>query len=120
MDEVNPQATVGQTTEVAAAQVAAPATAVASVQSDIENMKTAIAQFETAGAKLFPDQFAAMKQKLADMEAEAEAEAEEVEIKAKTVDDSFRTKHGVSIPIFMLIALGLLANGYIVVRLLLQ
>ena len=70
--------------------------AVAPVQSDIDSMKAAIDQFGAAGAKLFPDELAAMKQKLADMEAKAAAEIEEVKEKEATWAEDFRAKHGVS------------------------
>jgi hypothetical protein len=74
------------------------------IQTDIETMKVAIAQFETAGAKLFPDELAAMKQKLADMEAEAETVAKKAETDVKefagklmTIEQTFMQKYGQAI-----------------------
>jgi hypothetical protein len=89
------------------APIAVPTIAETPKQIDIENMKAAIAQFEAVGAKVFPDEFAAMTQKLADMEAKVKTEAEAVLIGAKneiadletkeaTWSENFRTKHGVS------------------------
>ena len=74
------------------------------VQTDIENMKTAIAQFEESGAKYFPDQLTAMKQKLVEMEAAAEVKVQEVETevkgavdKAVTAEQTFLQKYGQAI-----------------------
>jgi molecular chaperone DnaK (HSP70) len=71
------------------------------VQADIDSMKAAIAQFGTAGAKYFPDELAAMQQKLADMEVKAAAKAETIkeEIqqeagKLMTIEQSFAQKYG--------------------------
>jgi hypothetical protein len=85
------------------------------VQTDIEGMKAAIAQFEASGAKAFPDALAMMKQKLSDVEAEAKAAVKEVEGEAEVLEEeeatwaeNFRQEHGVSVPV------ALVVGGYIV------
>jgi hypothetical protein len=97
-------APVTQATPATAPDAEQAAVTATPIQTDIENMKTAIAQFETAGAKVFPDELAAMKQKLADMEAEAEAAVKEVgtdvkEVGAKliTAEQTFVQKYGSAI-----------------------
>jgi hypothetical protein len=90
--------------EMVNVQVINPAVTVASPQSDIDSMKIAIVQFEAAGAKFFPDELAAMKQKLADMEAEAEAAIKVAETDVKeacaklvTAEQTFVQKYGQAI-----------------------
>jgi hypothetical protein len=90
--------------QAGSAPAAIPTIAETPIQIDIENMKAAIAQFEAAGTKLFPDEFAAMKQKLANMETEAEAVAKTVETNVKTtagklttIEQTFAQKYGQTI-----------------------
>ncbi|MBU2702261.1 FtsZ-binding cell division protein ZapB [Sporomusaceae bacterium BoRhaA] len=85
------------------------------VQFDIEDMKAAIAQFEASGDQVFPDALAAMRQTLADAESKAKKAAEEVKAETQKLDveesnwaENFRQKHGVSVPV------ALVVGGYII------